>query len=373
MSDKDGSGSVEQESRLIVEGQDHSPWSARFESIGCHLPEKILYTSELLASMKHRTKIDLERLTGIHQRHVCESGEDSFTLAVSAAKDCLKRSKYDAAQMEMVISCSISKFKGNMENQFEPSLAHSICSSIGANNAISYDIGNACAGMLTGVFILNEFIRSGEIQRGMVVSGEYISNLSTNAAKQVRSIFSKQLASLTLGDAGAAVIMERAEPGKGIPVVGFTTLSEHSRLCLGFPSKVGPGAVMYTKARTIHKVAIDDSPPLLKEALEASGVDFDEIDYVIPHQTSARAIEKGTQEIAEKFGLSPKHVVVTVNEFGNTASTTHFVALHKFLKEGRFKLGDKIMLISFASGLEVGVTIFTMDELIESFRPEASS
>jgi 3-oxoacyl-[acyl-carrier-protein] synthase III len=67
-----------------------------------------------------------------------------------------------------------------------------------------------------------------------VVSGEYISNLSWNAAKQIRSLFSKQLASLTLGDAGAAVIVERAPGGSGIDVIGFTTLAEHSRLCLAF-------------------------------------------------------------------------------------------------------------------------------------------
>jgi 3-oxoacyl-[acyl-carrier-protein] synthase-3 len=57
-----------------------------------------------------------------------------------------------------------------------------------------------------------------------------------------RSLFSKQLASLTLGDAGAAVIVERAPSGVGIDVIGFTTLAEHSRLCLAFPSTVGPGA-----------------------------------------------------------------------------------------------------------------------------------
>ena len=56
-----------------------------------------------------------------------------------------------------------------------------------------------------------------------------------------------------------------------------------------------------------------------------------------------------------------------MDEFGNTASTTHFVALYKYLTEGRFKKGDNIMLISFASGLEVGVIIFTMDKLVERY------
>jgi len=96
--------------------------------------------------------------------------------------------------MEMLINCSITKFKGGLSNRFEPALAHSIKDAIGAYKALSFDIGNACAGMMTGVFIMNEFILNGEIERGIVVSGESIANPSTNAAKQIRFIFSKQLA-----------------------------------------------------------------------------------------------------------------------------------------------------------------------------------
>jgi len=124
---------------------------------------------------------------------------------------------------------------------------------------------------------------------------------------------------------------------------------------------------MFTKARTIHRAAIAESPLLLAEALDASGLSFGDIDYVIPHQTSARAIERGAREIGERLGVQPRRVVVTVDEFGNTSSTTHFVALRKYLEEGRFERGDKVMLISFASGLEVGVLIFPVEEILERY------
>jgi hypothetical protein len=68
------------------------------------------------------------------------------------------------------------------------------------------------------------------------VSGEYTSQLGTNAARHVRSIMSRELASLTLGDAGAALLLERAPAGSaGISACGFTTVAEHSRLCLAYP------------------------------------------------------------------------------------------------------------------------------------------
>jgi 3-oxoacyl-[acyl-carrier-protein] synthase-3 len=343
----------------------------RLESIGSKIPERILTTEELMKSTRHHPHIELERLTGVHQRHVCSEGEDSFTLAVGAARDCLAHSRHSPEDIEMLINCSISRYKDGLRHQWEPPLSLSIKDAIGASKAISFDISNACAGMMTGVFILHDFIRRGVIRRGMVVSGEYISSLGQNAAKQVRWVLSNQLASLTLGDAGTAAIVERADSDTDhISVAAFATLSEHSRLCLGAPSQVGPGASMFTKARTIHKVAISESPPLLKEALDAAGLGFGDIDYVIPHQTSARAIERGAKEIGERLGTQAKRVVVTVNEFGNTSSTTHFVALRKYLGEKRFKKGDTIMLISFASGLEVGVLIFPVEEILDRYGNE---
>ncbi|HVU01519.1 MAG TPA: 3-oxoacyl-[acyl-carrier-protein] synthase III C-terminal domain-containing protein [Polyangiaceae bacterium] len=339
---------------------------ARFESLGLYLPEKRLTTDELLGSTAHHTNIDLERLTGIRERRVCSEGEDSFSLAVSAAKDCLARSHHSAEDLEMLICCSISKNKGGIRHRLEPPLSLSIKEAIGARRARSFDVSNACAGMVTGVFILNDFIRRGVIRRGMVVSGEYISNLGANAAKTIRSILSPELASLTLGDAGVAAIVERAKPGvRGIRLVGFSTLSEHSRLCIGLPAKVGPGAAMYTKARTIHRVAMEDAPALVSDALAELDLHLSSIDYAIPHQTSKRAIEKGAKELAEKLGAAPKHFVENVAERGNTASTTHFVALHEYLSRGRFQKGDEILLISVASGLEVGLLVFEMDELVE--------
>lgn len=342
-------------------------YTARFESVGVKLPEKRVTSRELMASTRHHTNIDLERLTGIRERRVCSPGEDSFTLAVDAARDCLARSRWAAGDLEMVVHTSITRYDGGLSNRIEPPLSLSIKEAIGAPNALSFDLTNACAGMMTGVFLLNDFIRRGVIERGMVVSGEYISALGVNAAHDIRSILSKQLASLTLGDGGAAVIVERAPDGKpGIALAGFTTISEHSRLCLGAPAPHSPGARMLTKARTIHKVAIEDTPPLLDDVLAETGLRLSDIDWLIPHQTSARAIRAGERELGARFGGGPKHMVVTVDEYGNTASTTHFLALRRCLDEGKLARGDKVLLLALASGLEIGMTLLVMDDLVEA-------
>lgn len=341
-----------------------APFAARFESIGMKLPEHRLSTHDLMASTRHHTRIDLERLTGIRERRVAGPGETSLSLAIDAARDCLSRSRYTGSDLDVVIDASITRYVDDTTHQFEPPLSLAIKQSIGAERAMNFDISNACAGMLTGVFVLQDMIRRGAIRRGMVVSGERITGLGTNAARHIRSVLSLQLASLTLGDAGAAVIVDRAPEGRrGILLAGFTTLADHSRLCIGLPALHHSGAVMFTRARKIHEVAMEGGPPLIEEVLEEAGLTLGEIDWLIPHQTSVRAIRSAEKVLEQRIGERPKHIVVTVDEYGNTASTTLFVALHRYLTEGRLHAGDKVLLLSVASGLQIGVVLFELDDL----------
>src|SRR6476646_5823330 len=315
------------------------PYRARLAGAGRHLPQTHLTTDELMSTTRHNTHIDLERLTGIHERRVSVGDEDSYTLAVKAARDCLDKAQRDGSSLDVVINCSITKLHGGLTQWLEPTMSVAIAREIGATNAITFDVSNACAGMLTGVTILNNWIRQGIVERGLVVSGEYISPLGQNAARHIRTIMSKELACLTLGDAGATLMLERAPAGSaGIRIAGFTTVANHSRLCLAYPKGNDPGARMFTDSRGIQRAAIASTPYLLHEILEAAGISMHDIDHVITHQTSARAIRKGMAALTASFGEGPRHdAVITVDRYGNTASTTHTVALVAALEAGRIR------------------------------------
>jgi 3-oxoacyl-[acyl-carrier-protein] synthase-3 len=346
-----------------------APYTSRFESLGLKLPERRRSMRELLDSCRHQLPVDLQRLTGIRESRVCSEGEDSYSLAAEAAFDCLSHSRHGPEDIEMLISCSITSYRGGAELfALEPSMGFVIKEAIGAGQALHFDVRNACAGMVTGVYILDGMIRSGAIRCGMVVSGEYISHLADNAAREVRSLRSEQLASLTVGDAGAAVILERADGGSpGISACELATYARHSDLCIGEPCPSAPGATMRTDAFRLHRTAIDSARPTLVDALDQSGISITEIDYLIPHQTSVRAIRAGTKSIFPPIGGLPKHIVDNLEEFGNTASTSHFVALYTYLQRRRFRAGDRILLLVFASGVVCGTLIFTMDELCENY------
>jgi len=354
-----------------ADGERSAPFRTRLAGAGRHLPATHLTTTELMSTTRHRTHIDLERLTGIHERRVSMGGdEDSYSLATSAALDCLGKAERTAAPIDVVISCSITKFRGGLTQWLEPSMSSFVAHAIGATNAMTFDVSNACAGMLTGVTVANNWIRQGTVERVLVVSGEYISQLGQNAARHIRNIMSKELASLTLGDAGAALLLERATPGSGgITLAGFTTVADYSRLCLAYPKGDEPAARMFTDARGIHRAAMSNTPLLLHEVLEAVGISIHDIDHVITHQTSARAIRKGMAKMAASFGDAPRHdAVITVDRYGNTASTTHTVALVEELKAGHIRPGETVALIALASGLEIGIVLLTVDnELVERY------
>lgn len=345
------------------------PARSRIESLGLELPSTRLSTAELLASCRRGFRVDLEGLTGIRERRVCAEGEDSFTLAIDAASDCLAHSRHEPRDLEVLISCGITKYKGRESYRFEPPLSLAVKEAIGASQALHFDITNACAGMLTGVSILNEFIRAGSVRCGMVVSGEYISSISSNATRHVRGLFSRELASLTVGDAGSALILERAPEGSvGVEACELLTHARHDRLCIGGACPDGPGASMKTRPRKLHDVAIRVGVSVMRKALERSGLErMDQIDVMIPHQTSIRAIHAGRKYSQAELGSFARDVVVNVDRYGNTASTTLFMALYQCLEERRLRPGQRVMLMSYASGVVAGALVFTVDELVERY------
>jgi 3-oxoacyl-[acyl-carrier-protein] synthase III len=342
--------------------------AARIASVGVDLPRRRLSTADLMASCRYPVDADMERLTGIRERRVCAEDEDSYTLAIAAALDCLARSGCRADDVEMLVSCGIAKGCADLSYVYEPPMSVAIQRAIGAERAICFDVANACAGMVTGLAIVNDFIRRGAIRRGMVVSGEYISHIGRTATRHVTGYSSPQLPSLTLGDAGAAVLLERAHDGNGhggIRACELVSFADHSDLCIAKPGEPDDelGWAMSTDALKLHLVAIDAAAPIIARALEASGGAVDSIDCVIPHQTTEHAIRIGTRRVLRALDAPHFAGEIVYNlDCGNTASTSHFLALHRCLLDRRIAAGQRVLLLSFASGVVVGAVLIDVDD-----------
>jgi 3-oxoacyl-[acyl-carrier-protein] synthase-3 len=308
---------------------------------------------------------DFEQATGIHSRFVCTGEEDALTLATSAAQSCLKRSSMSASDLDLVVSCSISKFGNGSSHHFEPPLSSIIKRTIGAHRAANFDLSNACGGLVTGLIVIDNLLRTGAIRAGMAVSGEFISSIAFNAASKWPNGQSEHLASLTVGDAGAAVILVR-DGGLADRIYGWsiTTHAEFSDLCIGRLDGDAPGGRMISDAFALHRLAIPRMVPVLSAALEAAGVGIRELDFAIPHQTSKQAVEVGHAYLNRILGPTATEPVCYVSEIGNTASTSHFVALELLIKSGRLVGGQKIALLAYGAGLCLGAVILSVSNAL---------
>ncbi|MGW2190216.1 hypothetical protein ACWC0D_30745, partial [Streptomyces sp. NPDC001719] len=160
-------------------------------------------TQELLGRMEKAGEFDLFKITGMAERRVADDAaevpEDCLAMALSAARAALSRSRYAPDQLDVVISCSITRTTDGRRLQFEPSFAHRIAKEIGAGSAVHFDVSNACAGMMTGVYLLDRMIRSGEVRNGLVLSGEHITPIAFTAAREMEHSRDPQFASLSVG------------------------------------------------------------------------------------------------------------------------------------------------------------------------------
>ena len=110
-----------------------APFRTRVAGAGRHLPTTHLTTDDLMSTTRHHTHIDLERLTGIHERRVSVGDDDSYSLATAAAMDALDRAQRDAASIDVVISCSITKLRDGLTQQMEPTMSSAVAHAIGAD------------------------------------------------------------------------------------------------------------------------------------------------------------------------------------------------------------------------------------------------
>ncbi|MFZ0718965.1 amino acid adenylation domain-containing protein, partial [Mycobacterium sp.] len=344
------------------------------ESIGAYLPFKAVSTADLLAGCVNDIGIPLEKLTGIKHRRVAAEGEFSIDLARQAVADCLSRSSYRPAEIDLLISCSISRYDGpDQKFVFEPSTAARLRDQCGLDNALAFDVTNACAGMFTGIAIADAFLQTGLVGRAMVVSGEYITHISETAQRQIEGPMDPRLACLTVGDAGAAVILERGPNNRaGFHDIDIATLSRYAPMCIA-KATGGPegGAIMTVDSIAATAIAVKAAVPYVAGVMRRHGWRPEHSDHIVMHQTSESSLNDAVGAVNRMFGegsANPGNTIYNLAERGNTASTTHFVALKDHILSNRIRSGDNAVFGISGSGQTVGAALYTFDDLPDRLR-----
>ena len=341
------------------------------ESIGVYLPPQNVSTTEILNGCKNQIHFPLEKITGIKTRPMAGRQEFSIDLARNAITDCLAGSKYNPDDIDLLVCCNISRYDGLNYISFEPNTSVKLREHFGFKNALAFDIANACAGMFTGVHIANALIKTGAIKVALVVSGEYITHLTKVAQREIESFMDTRLACLTLGDAGAAIILEKASHSDvGFQQLDLQSFGRYSPYCVAIAAKSG-GMIMHTDAVNLTDVAVKSGAKHAVNTLQQTGWSYDSFQHLIMHQTSTMTLNSARKEINRSLNGEICHNGNTINNLeqrGNSASTSHFVTLADQIRNNRINSGDKVVFSISASGLTTGTALYVLDDLPDRSR-----
>jgi 3-oxoacyl-[acyl-carrier-protein] synthase III len=341
------------------------------ESIGVYLPPRSVSTEEVLRGCSHPIRFPLEQMTGIVTRRMAGESEFSLDLTRKAIESCLANSRRAPADIDLLICSQIARYDAPGRVTYEPSSSLVLKEQLGFRNAMVFDITNACAGMFSAIYLVDAMLKAGMIRCGLVASGEYITHLTETAQKEIRDYLDPRLACLTLGDAGAAVILEPSPSDEvGFHAIDLYTMGKYSQLCTAKPTdQEHGGAIMVADSIRAAAAVIEHTAQHAAHVLRESSQALDDFRHIIPHQTSRMSIKEGISEIARVFDKNLEGTLIdNVAHRGNTASTSHFVALMDQILDRRINSRDNVMFCFSGSGITVGTALYTLDDLPDRLR-----
>ncbi|HQC52535.1 MAG TPA: 3-oxoacyl-[acyl-carrier-protein] synthase III C-terminal domain-containing protein, partial [Lentisphaeria bacterium] len=88
------------------------------------------------------------------------------------------------------------------------------------------------------------------------------------------------------------------------------------------------------------------------ELLEQTGMSWNQVRWLIPHQANERILTA----VGARLGI-PERVYVNIRDYGNTSSASIGIALDELNRAGKIQPGDFIMLTAFGGGLTWGALL----------------
>jgi 3-oxoacyl-[acyl-carrier-protein] synthase III len=347
------------------------------ESLGVYLPPKIVSTREILKACVNEVMFPIEDFAGIKTRHMAGEDEFSIDLAKRAIEACFMNSRYGARDIDLLICGNISRCDGpHFQCSFEPSTSMKLKKFFDFDNALVFDVTNACTGIFTAITIADTLIKAGFIRRAMVVSGEYVTCVTLTAQKEIREFMDPRLACLTMGDSGTAMILESSTNMKvGFHELEMYTLGQYCSYCfVQETDQEHGGPIMLTDAIRIATVATKQSIAHAQYILNRRQWPPEDIDHIIMHQTSKKSLYNASQEANKVFGQEICHegnVIYNLAERGNTGTNSHFVAVMDNIINNRIQTGDTVIFCATGSGITIGTALYTFDDLPDRLRQAA--
>ncbi|GAA3773043.1 ketoacyl-ACP synthase III [Streptomyces coacervatus] len=288
----------------------------------------------------------LRQMYGFEERRVAPADARPSDLAAAAARSLLDECGLGPDAVDLLVFASAGK---DLE---EPATAHVVADRLGVT-APAFDVQNACNGVLNALEIADAMIRAGRCRRVLIATGERGSMLSRLPARN-RDELALLLPALTLGDLGAALLVEASER-PGLIGVHFVANSAGWRAATVTNPYFTPGAPAMSLRFDSQALAASFTG-MEKQAMGALrewGRKPDDLDVVCVHQPS-RAF---TRAILDATGIDPGRAVTTFPRYGNVATASLPLQLVEAAREGRLRPGALVALLGLASGASAGIAV----------------
>lgn len=310
--------------------------------VGRYLPERIVTNAELAKTVDTSDEWIRER-SGITQRHIAAEGEFTSDLATHAAREALKSAGMEPDDIDLIVVAT------STPDETFPASATVVQSKLGCTNgSIGFDVQAVCSGFVYALATADNFIKSGQVDTALVIGAETFSRILDWEDRGTCVLF---------GD-GAGAIVLRGEEGAGTSDDrGVLSTHLHSDGSLhdllyvdGGPSSTGQVGYLRMEGREVFRHAVSKMSAVVLEALEATGLQAEDVDWFVPHQANKRIID-GT---ARKLGVGADRVVVTIDKHANTSAASIPLALSVAVDDNRIKTGDVVLIEAMGGGLTWG-------------------
>jgi len=316
---------------------------SRITGTGSYLPERIVDNHEFARRLDTSDAWIRER-TGIVQRHIAADGQASSDLALEASKRALEAAKLDASQIDLIIVAT------STPDYIFPSTACLLQAKLGIKGCAAFDLQAVCSGFVYALATADGFIKNGTAKRALVVGAEVFSRILDWNDRGTCVLF---------GDgAGAVVLAAGSQPGihaSRLHADGSQVelLSVPGNVCGG---KIVGSPFLQMNGQGVFKFAVRVLEESARETVAAADMKLEDIDWLIPHQANVRILEA----TARKLGLPRDKLVVTVDHHGNTSAASVPLALDEYVRAGRIRPGQRLLLQGVGGGFTWGSCVVTL-------------
>jgi 3-oxoacyl-[acyl-carrier-protein] synthase-3 len=313
---------------------------SRIAGTGSYLPEKVITNTDLECMVETTDEWISER-TGIRKRHIAAEGETTCDLAEAAARRAIEAAGIDTSAIDLIIVATTTP------DQIFPSTACLLQQRLDVHGCAAFDVQAVCTGFIYALAIADKFIRTGAARNALVVGAETLSRIVDWTDRKTCVLF---------GDGAGAVILQASDE-QGVLSTHLHADGQYSAL-LQVPTGISKLATedgddypyIEMQGNEVFKMAVNTLGRIVDETLAANNLAQDDIDWLVPHQANMRII----LATAKKLKLAEDHVVMTVQEHGNTSAASVPLALDVAVRDGRIKRGEILLLEAFGGGFTWG-------------------